>query len=187
MRNLEDIYKNLKRQAGLTLIETVMTLVVVAVTIGILAPMMTVANDMIFYFMDRENLKEEGDVAFARLTREFRRVQDNLSIITADAQEFRFLDVDGTDIQYVLSGTDLLRREGSGGTQRILLENVASLTFTYMDDDDVAIPVPNVGLGNMTELRKIRTDVTLQKNNETVYLTTDISPKNFRHETDLFP
>lgn len=185
MIKLKDKLK--KTQMGVTLIELVMTLIVVAVTVVVLAPMTVVAGDMMFYFLHRENLKEESDVAFARLTREFRRVQDNLSIITADAQEFRFLDVDGTDLQYALSGDELTRRSGSGGTARTLLANVTSLTFTYLDDDDVAIASPNVGLGNMTELRKIRTDITLAKNNETIHLTTDISPKNFRHETDLFP
>lgn len=184
---MNEIRESSKKEKGMTLIEMVMVIVIVSVMGAVLVPMLQVANDMIYYFVDRENLKEEGDVAFARISREFRRVEDNLSIITANAQEFRFQDVDGSDIQYALSGSNLTRRLSSGGTARTLLENVSSLTFTYMDDDGVVIPTPNVGLGNMTELRKIRIDVTLQKNNETVYLTTDISPKNFRHETDLFP
>lgn len=181
------VYYKKNRQGGFTLMEMVIVIVLAGILTGVLAPMMAVTNSLVSYFMDRENLREEGEVALARMTRDLRRVQDNLSIITADAQEFRFEDIDDVDLQYAYSSGTLTRREGSGGTPRTLIENITSFAFTYMDDDSVVIPTPYVGLGNMTELRKIRVEFTLQKNNETVHLTTDISPKNFRHETDLFP
>ena len=125
---------------------------------------------------NRNDILWDGRLSLDRITREIRTIKDSTSVTTASAAQFRFIDTGNKDITYSLSGTNLNRTEN--GTANLLAENVSSLSFTYYNSSDTAIPSPAVSPA-ATDIRRVRINLTLTKNGQNVYLQSDASTKNF--------
>jgi len=182
--------KELKNKRGMTLVEIVMTLVIVSIMALIMGPLLRLTVDLIDLKIERSHLKEEGTYALARMTREIRRVRDMESVITASATEFRFYDVEGDDIQYTIAGGAITRREGAAGTTYDLVDKVTALNFTYYysgtNDVLTAIATPAVGAGAPTDIQFIEVEVELTSGTHVVTMRIHIKPINFTTEADLF-
>lgn len=176
--------------AGMTLIEVVMVIVILSIMALVAGPLLAVAVEAIDLKINRTHLKEEGDYALARITREIRRIRDMESILTASASEFRFYDIEGDDIQFTISGDALTRREGAAATAQEMIDNVTALNFTYYysGDSDVltAIATPQTGSGTLTDIQLIEIEIELTNGDHVVTLKTQVQPFTFTTEADLF-
>lgn len=165
----------MKKNKGFTLVELVIVITIVgisAVTIGTI--LLGTVKAWTFKF-NRSDILWDGRLAINRIAREIRTVRDNASVTTASSSQFRFIDAGNVDITYSLSSTNLNRTEN--GTANLLAENVSSLSFTYYDAVGAVIPSPTVS--PVTNIKRVRINLTLIKNGQTFYLQSDSMPRNF--------
>lgn len=118
----------MRRQAGFTLIEMVITIVVIGIIAGISA--MLILQAMRGYSDQdvRADLTNQARLAIERMAREIREIRDCTAtdIPTMAVGTIAFVDNAGNAIAYTTSGTDLTRN----GTA--LASSVSGLTFGYL-------------------------------------------------------
>ncbi len=130
--------------AGFTLIEMIMTIVILGVIATLGATMM--GDSMLAYFAGRDltELDTRGRMAVERLTRELRAARsataNDLNIATLG--QVRFNDMRGNSVCFYLAGTQLMRSAdfaaacGTTGPQ-VLADGISALGFTYLRNDGV--------------------------------------------------
>lgn len=159
-----------------TLIELVITIVVLAVMgwMGISAMLSGV--DSWLYFTQRKELLVNGRMALDRASREIRMVKNATSVLTANSTTFRFIDLYDKDITYTIS-SDVINRTEDSFTNG-LLSNVTNLIFTYYDSNNSIIGSPVV-FPSQTNIRRVRIAMSLLKgDSQTLNLQTDVWPRN---------
>ena len=170
-------------KGGLTLIELVMTILILGILAGVGIPLTGSLIDSMAYSIHRKDLSEQAEVVLRRVSREMRRLKDNQSVITADGTTYRFIDIDNNTVQFTLNGTDL-ERELNGQTD-ILAAAVTAFGLSYLDDQENVIATPTVGAQG-TDIKLIDISMTLAANGSTIYYRTRIRPRNVTHLVDLF-
>ncbi|MCW9088277.1 MAG: type II secretion system GspH family protein [Gammaproteobacteria bacterium] len=139
----------LQRLRGFTLIEMIVTIVLLGIISMALAPFFTSAINGFFDTQVRARLTGEGRMALERLSRELRESDPDTISVTGGSQiDFTLLDgLNGLnqtgsvvvktydacrDIRIHLSGTNLVWDEGADGTtDATLATNVSSVSFGY--------------------------------------------------------
>ena len=170
-------------KGGFTLIELVMTILILGILAGVGIPLTGSLIDSMAYSIYRKDLSEQAEVILRRISREMRRLKDSQSVITADGTTYRFVDIDNNTIQFTLNGTDL-ERELNGQTD-ILAVGVTAFNLSYLDDQENVITTPSVGVQG-TNIKLIDISVTLAAGGSTIYYRTRIRPRNITHLVDLF-
>lgn len=181
------VKSSILRSHGFTLIEVLIAIVLLAILAGLTGPLLTVPVDAIGFIMHQINLDESANVAFSRMSREIRRLRDDESVVGANATQFEFIDISGTQIRYRIAGNTLLRRQNANpesGLADYLQDN--GLSFIYYDDDGNGIATPTVGVGTATNIRGVRILATFQDANHLLPVEIQIRPRNLRHESERF-
>ena len=161
---------------GFTLIELIIVITIIAIITGVVGYILLGAVDAWTFKFNRNDLLWDGRLAVNRIVREIRQIKDTTSVTTANASQFRFIDVDDVDITYSLSSTDLNRTED--GTANVLAEDVSSMGFSYYDSNGDTISTPTVS-PSATDIRRVQIDLTLRKSGENVYVQSESTPRNF--------
>ena len=176
-----------KKTRGFTLIETLMSIVIVVILAGVAGPILGVMVEGMGYNLRRTNLQETSALARARMSREIRRLRDDASVVTATASEFVFFDLDDVEIRYRLVGSTLTRTQ-NGSTEYGLADHVqaSGITFIYYDDDGTALAAPVTGIGTDTDIRRVSLKIDFQENADSLSSQIAVSPRNLRHEANLF-
>lgn len=171
-------------QRGFTLVEVVMSLIILTVIAGATGPLLAVTVDGIILHLDRVGLEQSADLALSRMSRETRRLRNDASVVSATGTEFEFVDIDNNQIRYRQVGSSLVRRQGAG-SDRALADGipVTGLSFTYLNESGAAIGSPVTGLGTDTDIRKIRIQISLQDGSHTLVVQTDVRPRNLKHDS----
>jgi prepilin-type N-terminal cleavage/methylation domain-containing protein len=156
-----------RRERGFTLIELVIVIVVVSVAALVFSRMFIEAVRS-YEWVDVEKEKlQEARYAQERMTREFRRVRDNVSINAATATTFTFVDRDVATISISwngVKGADLIYTKN--GTAHVLASGVDSLAFAYWKKDGTAAaPVLSP---SATDIWRVTTYLRLDKAGHTV-------------------
>lgn len=126
---------------GLTLIEMVVALTVIAIVAVMGSAMLTNAFRTYLVGVEADRDAGEARLALERITRELRGVRSATATdLTPAANQITFVDAStGATISYALGGTTLNRTEtppgGPVGTPVALADNVNSLAFTYFQSD----------------------------------------------------
>jgi prepilin-type N-terminal cleavage/methylation domain-containing protein len=125
------------RSAGFTLIEVVITLIVLGVLATIGANVMS--RGFLSYFVGREIARDDaqGRLAFERMARELRTVRGTADLNIGVANQITITDFDGNVIVYRRNaGTSQLERsQDNGATFQPLADNVSTLTISYLQND----------------------------------------------------
>jgi prepilin-type N-terminal cleavage/methylation domain-containing protein len=125
------------RSAGFTLIEVVISLIVVGVLATIGATVMS--RGFLTYFVGREIARDDaqGRLAFERMARELRTVRGTADLNIGVANQITITDFNGNVIVYRLNaGTSQLERsQDNGATFQPLADNVSTLTISYLQND----------------------------------------------------
>lgn len=176
-------------QRGITLVELTMTLVIVAIIVGIIGPIFAVTIDAYDLKLKRENLREQSNYVMTRLPREIRRVRSMKDVLTATSSTFEFVDNDENTIRYRLVGSEIMRQL-NGGAEIVFADHVTLFTFTYFyfadNDMQTAITTPVTGSGTPTDIQMIDVAVEFTDGSEILSMSTQVRPYNFIQESDLF-
>lgn len=147
----EAVLKNM----GFTIVELMVAMVISLVVMGAIYSTFQVQQKSYVHQERVAAVQQNLRAAMYYMTREIRMVgydptgSSNFGIVAAASDSINFtMDYlngnatlsdngvidSGEDITYSLSGTDLVRNAGSGN--RVIAENIDSLEFTYLDQDD---------------------------------------------------
>ncbi len=125
------------RPAGFTLIEVVITLIVIGVLATIGATLMS--RGFLSYFVGREIARDDaqGRLALERMARELRTVRSTADLNIGVANQITITDFNQNVIVYRRNaGTSQLERSQDGGaTFQPLADNVSTLTISYLRND----------------------------------------------------
>jgi type II secretory pathway pseudopilin PulG len=148
-------------------VELIVVIVVVSIAALIFSKMFIEAVRSYEYIDIEKDKLQEARYAQERMTREFRRVRDNLSITAATANTFTFVDKDAATISLSWDGTkgsDLIYTKN--GTQRVLASEVDSLAFAYWKSNGAAAtPVLSP---SVTDIWRVTTYLRLAKSGHSI-------------------
>ncbi|MFC1646448.1 type II secretion system protein J [Candidatus Omnitrophota bacterium] len=161
---------------GFTLIEMIITMLIVGIVGGVGVASMLSATDAVSFLTIRSDMDQSADVALSRMSQDIRRINEDAGILIATPTQLWFKDVDGTTIVYALSSPSLFR---FASFWAILASDVDSLTFTYYDD-------ANNEIADITEedyghIRWIKVHLTFQQGSYVLDYETKVRPRNLRH------
>ena len=161
---------------GLTLIEMVVTMVVVAILAGGTALFLVQGTNLWSKIAFQLDAMGQGSVAIDRMARELAQIKDDSSVTTATATTFAFTSIANEAIQYQYTSSDsTLRRNG-----QLLAGGVSSCTFQYWNVKGQSLSAPLViPPATKTDLWRVGVTLTLVSGKESVTLSTQVIPRNF--------
>lgn len=166
------------KKNSFTIIELIITMTVLAFMgwLGISA--LLSGTDSWLMLNQRKEIMTDGRMAMDRMAREIRMIKDKTSVLTADAAALSFVDIDNNTISFALNSSVLERTENS--TANGLLDNVASLSFTYYDANNSVIAAPIVSPLE-TNIKIIQINISLSKGpSQVMYLQVKSWPRNLK-------
>ena len=164
----------MKNTRGFTLIEIVITIVLVSILSGIAS--LIILQGMTAYTgeQSRSDVHYQARIAMERMAREIRLIRsqgaDITSLLPAD---LRFTDINGSTVgfNWVAASKTLNRWNGAGND--VLATGVTAFTFTYYLQDGVTTPATAANLGCVEIV------MTAQQGAETFELRSRVFPRNF--------
>jgi len=161
-----------------TIIELVITLVVIGILVWVGIAAMFCGTDGYIFFAQRKEMLADARMSLDRMSREIRMVKNITSITTATQTTFSFIDTSDKNITFSISSGVINRIED--GVTNSLLGDVDSLTFTYYNAGDSVIASPIVSPAE-TDIRRIKISITISKEQgRTLNLQSDITPRNLK-------
>jgi prepilin-type N-terminal cleavage/methylation domain-containing protein len=168
---------------GFTLIELVITMVLIGIVAYIAADAMSTGIKVFFVTENRKEALDQARIAMERMTREIRNLRSNSDVGTGSGTQFCFTNVNGTTISFRYSGSPantIARQDGlanlaacPGAAGNTLSNNITTLTFSYIRLDgtvDAAFSAANT--------KRIRIIITSNESGETVTLQSDVWLRN---------
>jgi len=145
--------------AGFTLIEVVITLIVIGALATIGATLMS--RGFLSYFVGREIARDDaqGRLALERMARELRTVRGTADLNIGVANQITITDFDQNVIVYRRNaGTSQLERSQDGGaTFQPLADNVSTLTISYLQNDGATVAAVAANVYYITVLLTVTT------------------------------
>ncbi len=139
----------MRKRLGFTLIEMVITLVILGVFSGLAATMLRAGFDSYLHAQQVASTTSIGRIALMRMMFEIKGSSAQ-NIQSATAGVFRFINPEGDEISFYRSGTDLVRENITSGSSQVLVDNLENsangLQFTYYQNDGIT---PTLVAGNI--------------------------------------
>jgi prepilin-type N-terminal cleavage/methylation domain-containing protein len=166
---------------GFTLIEAIITIVIVGIISGIAALIILEAVKASSKEQNLSDAHYQARIAMERMAREIRLIRSQTAgdLPTMAASDLIFCDVTGKAVEFQLAGAVLNRRESAtcsplawGGWSALSSSGVNPLTFTYLD---------SAGAGGATaaNLWFIEINLTDTQGSESLQMRTRVHPRNF--------
>lgn len=165
---------------GFTLIEIVLTIVLVGIVAGVAAVIIMQGTSAYSTGRSRLEAHEQARFALERMSREVRQIRSRAAapvddIITMTATNLEFIDVNGTQVGFRLNGGIMERRENAGAWQ-VLATGITApggALFTYFDAAGAAG-------ASQAALWNIGIELAAAQEQESLTLRTVVHPRNFR-------
>lgn len=161
---------------GLTLIELVVAMAVVAALAGGAALFLVEGADLWSRVTCQLDAMGQAQTAVDRMARELAQIKDDSSVTTADATTFAFTSVTDEAIQYqYTAGDGTLQRNG-----QLLASGVSACTFQYWNVKGQSLAAPLVvPPATKTDLWRVGVTLTVASGRETATLSAQVLPRNF--------
>ncbi len=156
---------------GFTLIEIVITIVLVSILAGIAAMIILQGVKMYSDEQSRSDVHYQARIAMERMAREIRVIRSAADITTFTTSTLRFTDISGAALGFEWTNPTLSRFNGVGND--VLASGVNPFSFSYFENDGVtpAVLVDNVWF--------VEIDMTSVQGVETMQMKTRVHPRNF--------
>jgi putative endonuclease len=162
---------------GITLIELVITMVLMGIVALVVANALSTATTAFFTTDNRKEALDQGRIAMDRMAKEIRNVNNNLaaSVPASNATQFCFIDTEGVTIDYSYSNPNITRDTGNcaAGGGATLSTNIDSFLFEYIRANG---NVDAAYAAGTTKL--IRITLTAKISGESITLQTEVWPRN---------
>ncbi len=168
------IFSILSSHKGFTLIELVMTMVLIGVIAYIVASAMSTGLKAYFTTDFRKEALDQARIAMERMTREIRNVKSNTDISTANATTFTFVDTSGTTISFALNAGNINRTSGTTNTLATGISSAGIFTYVLSTGATTQSPVP----AEILLIKRVKIDITATKNTESVTLQSEVWPRS---------
>ena len=157
---------------GFTLVEIVITIVLVGILAGIAA--MIILQGIRSYSDEqaRSNVHYQARLAMERMAREIRQIRSTADIPTMAGTTLRYVDVNGVQTGFQLTGTDIERTEDNGSTWQILATGTTAFNFNYFRQDGVTPAAA-------ATLWFVEITMTSEQGAESLQMRTRVHPRNF--------
>ncbi|MFA4972278.1 MAG: prepilin-type N-terminal cleavage/methylation domain-containing protein [bacterium] len=142
------------RTRGFTLVEFIMVIAATS-AVALMGWVLFGPVDNWMFTQYRRAGFAENAAAVSRIQKEIRRIKAPGQIQIFTATQLRFVDIDNNTVDFLLSGTDLMRGAD------VLARNVQGLTFTYLDKDGNATAVQG-------QIRVIKVKLAIASGNQTI-------------------
>ncbi|MDD5348117.1 MAG: prepilin-type N-terminal cleavage/methylation domain-containing protein [Candidatus Omnitrophica bacterium] len=157
---------------GLTLIELVMTIVLVGILVGVTALSIREVIGLYDFWSFRSETVSQARLSLSRMVREIRQVNNETSFLAVDRSRLQFNDTTGATIEYRTNGTDLMRNAD------ILATGVRNLTFSYYDQNMTLLTPMPLDEGNRSLIYLIGIFLDIASGDQNRSLQTLIGPRN---------
>jgi prepilin-type N-terminal cleavage/methylation domain-containing protein len=164
----------MKRTKGLTLIEMVMTIVIVGILSGVLMFSIKGIMDLWNFWSFRSEVASQGRIGVMRMVREIRQIRNETTILIADRAHIQFNDTSDQTIDYALNGTNL-NRNGNA-----LATGVTNLTFTYYNISNALLAPLPLNQTNREAIYLIGLGLTMVSGDQNKTLETRVYPRNLQ-------
>jgi prepilin-type N-terminal cleavage/methylation domain-containing protein len=160
--------KHFANQRGFTLIELVVTTLVLGVIAYVVAIALSAGMKAYFTTDYREEALDQARVAMERMTREIRNLRDSspTSVLISTNLEFMFVDTNGNSVDFKYVSPNITRNTNTLST------NVSSCTFGYIRTDgtvDSSFSAANT--------KRIRISIVSTINTESVRIQSEVWPR----------
>ncbi len=161
----------LRQQAGFTLVELVLTIVLVGIISGIGAVVLREGVSAFISEDARANVTNDGRLAIERMAREVRMVRSRTAadLSTMTAATLTFTDIDGNPPITYTSAGGMITRTGTV----LASADSASLAFSYFQQDGVTVAAA------AAQVWTIEVNLTLTRGSESQAFRVRVHPRNF--------
>jgi len=169
---------NIKYFSGMTLVELITGMLVVAVVMSAVAGIVATSVETMHNIDARKNIVMDGYYASSKFSREFREINEQIDILTAESNIARFVVDDTLTVQYELTG-DQLTRLIIGNPQSQMMTNhvdVANSQFRYYDINNTEL----TGVFNPVNVWRGQLELVMINENNTINYIADVFPENFK-------
>jgi len=170
LKIFKDKAYEVKSESGMTLIELVLVMVLVAILSGFISKIIYYEINTYEMIADRKDELQSSRYAFHVMTRDLRQIMRPDSIFHASADSLRFDDIDDIMISYKYQNNEILRNGD------LLVDGLSNFYFTYYDDAGNALDVP---VTDPTEIRVIELYLSNTVRNQTINSQIKVTPRNF--------
>jgi prepilin-type N-terminal cleavage/methylation domain-containing protein len=157
-----------KRCGGFSLVELIVVIVLTGILAALGAQMLGKTVESFAFSRDVTKGDWQARVALERLTRDLRMAQavTNLTIVPATA--ITFSDTDSNNVNYSLSGSQLMRNT------QVLADDISNLQFTYLRSDGNTVETTTSSL-----VYYITVSFDVSRSTATTSLRATVHPRNF--------
>lgn len=156
-----------KRCGGFSLVELIVVIVLTGILAALGAQMLGKTVESFAFSRDVTKGDWQARVALERLTRDLRMVRAPANLTIVPATAITFSDTDGNNVNYSLSGSNLMRN-----TQP-LADGISGLAFTYLRSDG------NTAAASTSEAYYITVSFDVSRSTATTSLRATVHPRNF--------
>ncbi len=165
---------------GFTLIEVILVIVLVTIIAAGFGQVFVNTSRAYVATDNRKGALQNGRWALDRMTREIRLVNNNTSVVTANASTFSFVDVNADTVTFSYDGaTRQINRSHLlpvPGTD-VLASNVDIFSFTYLDNTGASLgPCPPLPC-SPSAIWRVQINAETLVNGERVVLQTEVHPR----------
>lgn len=164
-----------KNKNGFTLIEFIMVIALSGLIFLALAQSAVITIRSWDIVLSGNLLIGQAEVAFSRMAREIRQIQNETSLLTAQASSISFTNADGVQITYDIQGNQLRRFFNSA--TNVAIDDVTALTFQYLDEDGNIIANP-VTSPSATNVRMVRMTISITPSSQSMTVETLVKLRN---------
>ena len=173
------MYRKIKNGSGLTLIELIITILLISAIIGAAILMLTTGLKIWSSDKDRLDIRQNGSLAMERITR-YLELANNITAASANSITFAAdINNDGTDETVAIVFSDVNRNINItiDGITAILTPDAQSFSLSYYQSNTSASFTP-VTQADRDGIRVITISLTMNKGSDTVAFTSSVFCRN---------
>jgi prepilin-type N-terminal cleavage/methylation domain-containing protein len=159
-------------EAGFTLMELILTIVIAGMLAGFSAQMLVAGADTFDYLTVRKEGLEDSRIAMQRIVKEVRQALDPGMIQKATADSLRYTNVNNQSVQvrYINQSISL--------NGQALIDHVSQFNLRFFDGSGAQLAFP---ISNTANIWRIRVSFVYSNDGQSMSLQQDIVPRNFRN------